>query len=45
MKEYFAFPAVFTEEEKGISIIFPDLPGCISCADNWRQALKTPNLF
>lgn len=40
MKEHFAFPAVFNEADDGISISFPDLPGCLSCADNWRDALK-----
>ena len=40
MKETYAFPAVFTEEESGISIEFPDLPGCLSCADDWREAFK-----
>ena len=39
MKNYI-FPAIFTEEDKGISIEFPDLPGRLSCADNFRQAFK-----
>lgn len=38
--ESYIFPAVFTKEDKGISIEFPDLPGCLSCANNFRQAFK-----
>ena len=38
--ESYVFPAIFTGEDKGISIEFPDLPGCLSCADNFRQAFK-----
>lgn len=39
MKKNYVFPAIFTKESRGISIEFPDLPGCLSCADNYRQAL------
>ena len=38
--ENYIFPAIFTKEDRGISIEFPDLPGCLSCADNFRQAFK-----
>ena len=37
MEEY-SFIAAFTREPLGISIEFPDLPGCFSCADDYRQA-------
>lgn len=37
MKHY-VFPAVFTQEERGISIEFPDLPGCLPCADDFQKA-------
>ena len=40
MKEQYVFPAVFTEEPLGISIEFPDLPGCLPCADNYEQAFR-----
>lgn len=33
MKDYYSFPALLTYEEDGISIEFPDLPGCCPCAD------------
>lgn len=32
-KDRYSFVAVFTYEEDGISIEFPDLPGCCPCAD------------
>jgi len=33
--------AVFeTDEKPGISVYFPDVPGCISCGENFDHALK-----
>ncbi|MDR1731479.1 MAG: type II toxin-antitoxin system HicB family antitoxin [Synergistaceae bacterium] len=40
MRDRYFFPAVFCYEENGISITFPDLPGCISCGDDDRDAVK-----
>ena len=42
MKNEYSFIAVFEYAEDGINITFPDLPGCISCAeiDNTREAVK-----
>ncbi len=39
-KDTYVFPAIFTYEEDGISIEFPDLPGCLSCADTTEDATK-----
>lgn len=39
MKDKYIYPAVFNYAEDGISIEFPDLPGCFSCADTDEQAL------
>lgn len=39
MKDKYIYPAVFDYAEDGISIEFPDLPGCFSCADTDEQAL------
>ncbi len=40
MRESYTYPAVFQFEEDGhVGIIFPDLPGCISCAGNQEEAL------
>lgn len=38
-KDYYIYPAIFEYEKKGISISFPDLPGCISSAKNEEEAL------
>lgn len=38
-KEMYIYPAVFTYEDAGIVIEFPDLPGCSSCADNDNEAV------
>lgn len=34
------YQAVFSETEDGIDIFFPDLPGCLSCADTLDEALN-----
>ncbi|MCD7840776.1 MAG: type II toxin-antitoxin system HicB family antitoxin [Erysipelotrichaceae bacterium] len=38
MLEKFIYPAIFLNEDDGITITFPDLPGCISCADTYEEA-------
>ena len=38
-KELYIYPAIFTYENDGISIEFPDLPGCFSCADTDEEAV------
>ncbi|MCD7892132.1 MAG: type II toxin-antitoxin system HicB family antitoxin [Erysipelotrichaceae bacterium] len=32
------YPAVFLQEDDGITITFPDLKGCISCANTFEEA-------
>lgn len=39
-KNRYAFVAVFNYAEDGISISFPDLPGCLPCAKTDEEALK-----
>ena len=41
LKNRYAYVAIFHYEEDGISIVFPDLPGCYPCAekDNTEQAI------
>lgn len=39
MKNNYAFPAIFSFDDDGISIEFPDLPGCFSCADTLDEAI------
>lgn len=38
MKDLYTFPAIFETNENGISVYFPDLPGCLPCADNMEEA-------
>ena len=42
MKDYYSYIAVFSYDDDGISIDFPDLPGCCPCADkdDTEMALK-----
>ena len=40
MKDRYSFIAVFDVAEDGISIEFPDLPGCLPCADTMEEVLK-----
>ena len=39
MKDKYVYPAIFHYVDDGISIEFPDLPGCLSCADTDEEAL------
>lgn len=36
----YAFPAFFYYDEDGISIEFPDLPGCLPCAKTTEDAFR-----
>ena len=40
MTDRYAYPAIFYYAEDGVSIEFPDLPGCLPCADTTEEALK-----
>lgn len=37
----YIYPAVFSYADDGISISFPDLPGCLSCADSEFEAIES----
>lgn len=37
-KKYYSFPAFFYYDDDGISIDFPDLPGCLPCAESSEEA-------
>lgn len=39
-KDIYVYPAVLTHYEDNIGITFPDLPGCVSNADNLEEAAK-----
>lgn len=38
-KDYYIFPAVFDYADDGITIDFPDLPGCMPCAFSTEEAM------
>ena len=38
-KDKYVFPAIFSIEQDGISVEFPDLTGCFSCGDTEDEAL------
>lgn len=40
MKNRYSFIAVFNIADDGISITFPDLPGCLPCADTLEEAVE-----
>jgi len=40
MKDVYEFVAIFNYAKDGINISFPDLPGCLSCADTTEEAIK-----
>ncbi len=39
MKDTYIFPAVFEICDNGIAIMFPDLPGCLPCAETLESAV------
>lgn len=39
-KDYYVYPAIFSYSNDGISIEFPDLPGCLPCADTTEEAVS-----
>ena len=39
-KDRYIYPAIFDYSDDGISVEFPDLPGCLTCADTTEEALS-----
>lgn len=39
-KDHYVYPAVFDYADDGISIEFPDLPGCLPCAQTTEEAIN-----
>jgi len=37
-KDSYIYPCIFNYEKDGITIIFPDLPGCVTCARTDEEA-------
>ncbi|MHB9145573.1 MAG: type II toxin-antitoxin system HicB family antitoxin [Symbiobacteriia bacterium] len=40
MKDRYVFPAILSLAADGISVEFPDLPGCLTCGDTEEEALR-----
>lgn len=40
MKDRYIYPAIFNYAEDGISVSFPDLPGCLTCAHDTDTAMS-----
>ena len=36
----YAYPAIFTKEENGYSVFFPDIDGCFTCGDTLPEAME-----
>ena len=36
----YAYPAIFTKEENGYSVAFPDIDGCFTCGDTLPDAME-----
>jgi predicted RNase H-like HicB family nuclease len=39
-KDRYTYPAIFDYADDGISVSFPDFPGCFTCAHSDEEALK-----
>ncbi len=39
-KDIYIFPAILSFDEDGISVEFPDLPGCLTCGDSTEEAIN-----
>jgi predicted RNase H-like HicB family nuclease len=40
MNDTYIYPAIFNYSDNGISVMFPDLPGCLPCADTTEEAAR-----
>ena len=39
-QDFYTYPAIFYYDPDGISVEFPDLPGCLTCADSTEEAFR-----
>lgn len=39
-KDFYVYPGIFTFDDDGISVEFPDLPGCLTCGDTIEEAIQ-----
>ena len=40
VKDKYIYPAIFDFDEDGITVTFPDLPGCITCGDSQEESFR-----
>jgi predicted RNase H-like HicB family nuclease len=40
MQDLYIYPAVFTMDDDGVAVEFPDLPGCVTCAETEILAMR-----
>lgn len=40
LPDRYIYPGVFRTDEDGISVYFPDLPGCLTCGDTMEEAFR-----
>lgn len=40
MKDHYIFPSIFNYADDGISVSFPDLPGCYTCGKSDEEAVR-----
>lgn len=40
MRDIYVYPAIFTYAEDGISVEYPDLPGCYTCGADDEEAVQ-----
>ena len=40
MKDIYVYPSIFTFDDDGISVEFPDLPGCLTCGCTTEEAIN-----
>jgi predicted RNase H-like HicB family nuclease len=40
LPDRYLFPAIFDYDEDGISVEFPDLPGCLTCGGSEEEAFR-----
>ena len=39
-KDIYIFPAILSYDDDGISVEFPDLPGCLTCGDTTEETIE-----
>ncbi|MGQ9558707.1 MAG: type II toxin-antitoxin system HicB family antitoxin [Desulfurispora sp.] len=40
MKDCYVYPAILSFDDDGITVEFPDLPGCVTCGDTEEDAIS-----